>query len=284
MKNLITVIIIAITIASCSANADTKTSLVQNDNYVIILDLSDRLIQNPNQVNIDTSAIRAVFEKFEKSVQKNLVIKSRDKFSIRIIPQPTSSLPANTFENALSIDMSKYSAAVRLKELNKFKDNLSAQLALLYQQSFLGNKSNNFSGVDIWQYFNEQINTDLDNKYNNKVVILTDGYFDFEDKTHGIKNGKLSTTTNTIVQQMKLLSWEEEADKKCIGLMPVKINTQASWLVCGIQSKNDKDLEEVKKLSYIWKKWLKNSGATNVLEPIANSSSEKIKTLILNNL
>lgn len=284
MKNLINVIIITIALASCSANADTKMPVAQNDNYVIVLDLSDRLIQNPNQVNIDTSAIRAVFEKFEKSVQKNLVIKSKDKFSVRIIPQPTSSLPTNTFENALSIDMSKYSAALKLKELNKFKDNLNAQLTLLYQQSFLGNKSNNFSGVDVWQYFNEQINTDLDNKYNNKVVILTDGYFDFEDKTHGIKNGKLSTTTNAILKQMKSPSWEEEANKKCIGLMPVKINTQASWLICGIQSKNDKDLEEVKKLSYIWKKWLKNSGAINILEPIANSSSEKIKTLILNNL
>ena len=276
-KLLVTIIILA----SCS----TKKINSQNkpDNYVVILDLSDRLIQTPNQVNIDTSAIRAVFEKFEKSVRRNLVIKSKDKFSTRIIPQPTSSLPANTFENALSIDMSKYSAAVKLKELNKFKENLSAQLALLYQQSFLGNKSKNFPGVDIWQYFNEQINTDLESNCNNKVLILTDGYFDFEDKYRGLPNGKFSTT-KSIMLKMKSPNWIDEAEKNGIGLTPVKISIQSSWLVCGINSKNQKDIEEVKKLSYIWKKWLKSSGATLVLEPIVNSSSEKIKNLILNNL
>ena len=54
-------------------------------------------------------------------------------------------------------------------------------LSNLYQQAYLGNKDSDYPGVDIWQYFNEQINTDLDSKYNNKILVLTDGYFDFED-------------------------------------------------------------------------------------------------------
>ena len=283
MKNILFIISAAIVLYSCTTKGEMQTKAI-NENYVILLDLSDRLIQNPDQVNIDTSVIRAVFEKFEKSVQRNLVIKSKDRFSIRIIPQRGSSLSANAFENSLSLDMAKYSAAEKLKQLNIFKAALSGQLALLYQQSFLGNKNSNFSGVDIWQYFNEQINSDLDNRFNNKVVVLTDGYFDFEDKSHGLNNGSLATTTTPLLQKMKGQLWEKEAEEKNIGLMPVKLKNEASWLICGIQSKNSKDLIEVKKLSYLWRNWLKGSGALTIGDPILNSSSEKMKNLILNNL
>ena len=283
MKNILQVISFVIVLYSCKTKGEMHTNSI-NENYVVLLDLSDRLIQNPNQVNIDTSVIRAVFEKFEKSVQRNLVIKSKDRFSIRIIPQKGSSLPTNNFENSLSIDMAKYSAAEKLKQLNIFKAAFSGQLKLLYQQAFLGNKNSNFSGVDIWQYFNEQINSDLNNNFKNKVVILTDGYFDFEDKKHGLNNGNFSTTTIPLLQKMKSPIWEKEAEEKNIGLMPVKLSGEATWLVCGIQSKNNKDLIEIKKLSYLWRKWLKDSGAVTIGDPILNSSSEKMKTLILNNL
>ena len=283
MKNILFIISFAIVLYSCTTRGEMQTKSI-NENYVVVLDLSDRLIQNPNQVNIDTSVIRAIFEKFEKSVQRNLVIKSKDRFSIRIIPQQGSSLPSNNFENSLSIDMAKYGAAEKLKQLNIFKAAFSGQLELLYQQAFLGNKNSNFSGVDIWQYFNEQINSDLNNNFKNKVVILTDGYFDFEDKNHGLNNGNLSTTTIPLLQKMKSPIWEKEAEEKNIGLMPVKLSGEATWLVCGIQSKNNKDLIEIKKLSYLWRKWLNVSGALNITEPILNSSSEKMKNLIANNL
>lgn len=50
--------------------------------------------------------------------------------------------------------------------------------------------------------------------------------------------------------------------KKKIGIMPVKINTPAKWLVCGIQTKSEnKDLLEAGKLSYLWRKWLTESEA-----------------------
>lgn len=105
MKNIILLLTVTTILYSCSSNVGTKPTVSTNDNYVVVLDLSDRIIQQPDQVNIDTSAIRAVFEKFERSVQRNIVVKSKDKFSIRIIPQRGSSLPGNTFENNLSIDM-----------------------------------------------------------------------------------------------------------------------------------------------------------------------------------
>lgn len=284
MKNILILFAVVTGLIACSTSAGTKSTIVF-DNYVVILDLSDRIIQKNDQVNIDTSAIRAVFEKFEKSIQRNIIVKSRDRFSLRIIPQKGSSLPGNAFENNLSIDMGKYLAAEKLLKLNQFKAGLSSQLGLLYQQALLGNKTSDFAGVDVWQYFNEQVNSDLEPAYNNKVIILTDGYFDFEDRGHGIKNQLESTTTAPLLAAMNGIEWKQDVTRKHLGIIPVKITVPAKWLVCGIQAKaSSKDLLEAQKLGYLWKHWLKQSGGTNIPEPISNSSSEKIKGLILNNL
>jgi len=281
MKNLLIIIALAIAISSCESKANERVTTSANNNYVVVLDLSDRIIQRPDQTEIDTTAIRAVFEKFEKSVQRNLTVKSADKFCVRIIPQKKSSLPVPFFENSLSIDMSKIGAADKLKKLDAFRANFSNQLRALYQQAYLGNKNSDFAGVDIWQYFNEQINSDLDADYNNMVLILTDGYFDFEDKQHGFTDKQHSSTTTPLLNKMTGNEWKAKADSLDLGLIPVKLNVPAVWQICGIQSKaGDNDLLVAEKLSYLWSKWLKTSGGTIVKEPIMNSSSKKIQGLI----
>lgn len=281
MKNILTIIAFSIILYSCNSQANEVAAIKKSNNYVVIIDLSDRIIQRQDQAEIDTTAIRALFEKFEKSVQKNLTVKSSDKFSFRIIPQSNSSLPEGFFENNLSIDMGTYSAAEKLNKLNTFKSNFSTHLKTLYQQAFLGNKTTDYAGVDIWQYFNDQINSDLDNGYNNQVLIITDGYFDFQDKQHGITDNQHATTTGPLLSKMSGFQWKTIADSLDLGLIPVKLDIPATWQVCGIQSKyGDKDLLEAKKLSYIWGKWLVASGASKVNDPIINSSSFKIKNLI----
>lgn len=285
MKKILIIIAFAVSIYSCSTNAEVKNDNPKNDNYVVVLDLSDRIIQKPDQVDIDTNAIRAAFEKFEASVQKNLVVKSGDKFNLRIIPQKLSSLPGSMFENSLSIDLGKYNAAEKLKALNEFKKDFGNRIKMLYQQACLGNKSSDFAGVDIWQYFNEQVNSDIDPKHNNKVLIITDGYFDFEDKEHGIRTGKQSTITAPLLKKLSSSDWEKVAADSGFGLLPVSLTSKANWLVCCIQPKTgSKDLLEAEKLSYLWKKWLTDSGAKEISEPIINSSSQKMKNLILKSL
>jgi hypothetical protein len=283
MKQFIIYSFASLILVSCGSS-DNKTPLnIKPDNYVVVLDLSDRIIQNQDQVNIDISAISSIFAQFENSIKKNLVVKSKDKFSVRIIPQAMSSLPANSFENNLSIDMDKFNAAEKNKYLTQFKIDFPKQLTLLYQQAILGNKNSDYAGVDIWQYFNEQINSDLEPNYNNKVLIITDGYFDFEDKKHGLSNQKMSTTTSPLLKQMIIPNWKEVAERDKIGLIPVKLTIEATWQVCGIQPKaSNKDLLEVEKLCYLWKKWLGASGAKKINNPIINGSSNKIKNLISN--
>jgi hypothetical protein len=282
MKIIIFYFSIVTALYSCNTNETVKNINPSNDNYVVILDLSDRLIHNNQQVDFDTSAISAVFQKFEKSIQRNLVVKSIDKFSIRIIPQANSKIDINNLQNSLSIDLSKFNASQKLKALNDFKFNFSKSLSKLYQQAFLGSKDSDYPGVDIWQYFNEQINTDLDSRYNNKILVLTDGYFDFEDHAHGIRKGNTATITAPLLTKMRQDNWQLISDSLKIGLVPVLFNVKSKWVIAGIQPKQQsQDLLEAKKLSYLWKKWLTQSGQTNIDEPIINTNSYKVKSLIL---
>jgi len=196
MKNILFIAATILGLQACSSSATESLTQESQKNFVVVLDLSDRIIQRQDQINIDTSVISAVFEEFQKSVRiKHLVVKSTDKFSIRIIPQKGSKLPSDFFENTMSIDMGKFSAAEKLKKLDEFAKNFSTSLQSLYLQAKLGGISSDYAGVDIWQYFNDQINSDLDQRLENKVFILTDGYFDFENKNHGLRNQEYSTTT-----------------------------------------------------------------------------------------
>ena len=284
MKNILFIAAAILGLQSCSSSATESSTQESQKNFVVVLDLSDRIIQKQDQINIDTSVIGAVFEEFQKSVRiKHLVVKSTDKFSIRIIPQKGSKLPSDFFENTMSIDMGKFSAAEKLKKLDEFAKNFSTNLQSLYLQAKLGGNSSDYAGVDIWQYFNEQINSDLDQRLDNKVFILTDGYFDFEDKIRGLRNQEFSTTTAPLLKKMNGLNWEEKADSLGLGILPVSIKIKADWQICGIQSKakgGQEELLESQKLCYLWTKWLKTSGAGQVKEPIFNSSANKVKSLI----
>ena len=84
---------------------------------------------------------------------------------------------------------------------------------------------------------------------------------------------------------MLTADWQKVADDNEIGLLPVKLTSEANWLICGIQLKDGtRDLLEADKLNYLWKKWLLHSGAKNIADPIINSSSVKTKNLILKSL
>jgi len=232
-------------------------------------------------VDIDTNAILSVLEKFEEDVRTSLVIKSTDKFAIRIIPQKDSPLEIGRFEDELCLDLSKYSAAEKLNMLKKFKAEIPQRLKQLYQKALLGNKSSSYNGVDIWKYFNEQVNSDLDSNYDNKVLILTDGYFDFEDKNYGLKNNSLATTTAPLLKKMIGIDWKTNAGKDQPALIPVNLTVPAKWVVCGIQPKSGcKDILEADKLSYLWENWIKDSGSEIKSTMILNTSGEKIRLLI----
>ena len=270
-------VMLVIIISSCgckksdsSTSANNEQPLNTKHNYVIVLDLSDRLL-NEGQAEKDSAIIMATFSQFEKTARSPLIVTSNDRFIVRIIPQKGSTLKKDQYENQLIIDLSTINAAQKNNAFVSFKNNLSKTITDLYKDAHLGSSSKNYAGVDIWMFFNGEINSELIKGAENEVVILTDGYFDFNDNTNVIHNKNQHTSTNFIAS-LNCKDWQTKAVRDSIGLIPVSITTKASWIISGIYPKNSDPLMPIK-LEYFWKKWLIESGAVCPKIILDNASS-----------
>ena len=265
----------AIIISSCGCKQSNEltpnanTSVIKH-NYVVVLDLSDRLL-NPGQAEKDSAMIMAAFNEFEKSARNPLIVTSNDRFAVRIITQYRSSLLKDNYENRLNIDLSTVDAAHKNSNFISFKSSLSKTISQLYKDAHLGKSSKDYAGVDIWKFFHDEINSELRKDAVNKVVVLTDGYFDFNDNSHVIKYGNTYTSTS-FLNELKSKDWQTKAEQGKYGLIPVEINNNVQWVIAGIQPK-DGDILMATKLGYFWNKWLIQSGSTKPNIILDNSSS-----------
>lgn len=227
-------------------------------NVVVVLDLSDRLLAEGNFTS-DSTVIVTAFNNFYRHVQySNLYIKSNDCFKVVAAPQQgTTHALINQLEQ-FYLNMANVPMAQRKNHINEYKKQLPYKLQQLYKLANKGNKTTDYAGCDIWQYANEQLSTDVLEKYNNKVIVVTDGYMDFEDATHAMQAGKLYTHTH-FIKQLSGNNWQQKAIG--YGIIPIKKNWHhAQVLVVGFSSKQVKNLTELDKLRYFWQKWLKECG------------------------
>ena len=261
MKTILiqTLVMLAMIIGSCSCTQSKEQIITKKHNFVVVLDLSDRLLSN-GQAEKDCAIINAAFNEFEKLARNPLIVTSKDKFLIRIIPQKGSKLRQDIYENKLNLDLSLVEAARKNSVFVAFKNDLQKNLTELYNEARLGEKHGNYAGVDIWKFFNNEINSVLSGDAENKITILTDGYFDFNDNTHVIRSGNRYTSTS-FLQKINSRDWQAKSEKEDIGLLPVSIKTKAKWVLAGICSKQQNDILMESKLVYFWKKWLRESGA-----------------------
>ncbi len=272
MKNLLSIIgfvfIFSTLIANVPATSTTPT------NIVILLDLSDRLL-NPGQGDIDQIAIMEYFYSFEALVKSQLYIKSKDRFCIQILPQFKSSYDNDYFNNLLNIDLSSTPVAERRKRMDEFGQKLPQILKELYTFAAKNKFPADFAGVDIWKFFNNQLSYELLPDYNNSLVVITDGYFDFEDYSHVEKNKNRYTSTQ-FLSKLKSDSWRQMAEQQDYGILCIKKNFQNSRItIIGINPKN-KDLFEQEKLIYFWEKWAGEMNFKNIhCIPIASEASTR---------
>ena len=271
IKSIILALLIAvISLSKISAQTADKT------NYVIILDLSDRIL-SPNQVKLDKAGIFEIFLKFERDVRNQLIIKSNAKLSIQVLPQKNSPLNTFYYNEALSIDMSQYSIADKRVALDNYKKQLVPLLNKLYREAKFSNKKSDYNGVDIWKYFNESLSYSLFDNYQNTVVVITDGYFDFEANSYVKRLGNRYTSTR-FLRNLKVNNWKVLAEQKDYGLLKVQNKfPKAKVVVLGVNPKSQ-SLDEQERIHYFWHKWV---GEMNMSIAIINrSTSLQIKQQI----
>jgi hypothetical protein len=246
--------------------AATKTEIASTEKspeqFIVLLDLSDRIIK-PGQVDADKQLIKKSFEEFEKKVHTHLVINSRDRFQVCIAPQKNLPFDKDIESQALTLDLSTIKAAEKLKRIKIFKESLSAKLDNLYSKAYIGDDSRKYQGSNIWQFFNESLPELASNKIMTKLVVITDGYFDFEQNNAELKDANLSTTTTFFSQVRKKQNWKSEIEKNGYGILPIKNSIKnISVCVSEIRSKCNNNLNEVDMLQYIWLKWLIKNGVS----------------------
>lgn len=228
-------------------------------NVLVLLDLSDRLL-NRNQADEDILLIQSAFQQFYEKSRLDLFINARHRFRVVILPQSSTPPVVYDFENQLFLQLDALPAAQKKQACDKLSKELATVLQKLYKAAQTGNKPENYAGVDIWRYFNEQLTSDLDPAYDNRILIFSDGYFDFEDPKHALRKGNRMTYSGYMSALRGKPDWKTQAEQKDFGLMRLdKKMSPARLTVCGIQPKYEQ-LQELDMLLYFWEKWAKECG------------------------
>lgn len=248
------------------------------ENYVVLLDLSDRILV-PEQLDKDFTLIETTFKSFEKQARQNLVISSKDRFSIKIIPQKNSPLNVNYYEDLLQLYLDEMEVTVKNQSLQSLSKSLPKILENLKKEALYGTTSNAYFGVDIWAYLHDNGMGLSKSGYENKILILTDGYFDFESQAHVIQDKNQYTSTR-FLNELTTPDWKQISESKAYGLLPIQLEKNTKWIVAGISGKKANDILQTEKITYFWKKWLKQSGVV-ASQFILNGSKTEMSSSLL---
>lgn len=174
----ITILFAIAAMIACRPPAPVKKGLSEKHNYIILLDLSDRLIVQPDQPARDKEIIRAIYTMFEDRVKKDLYIRSRDEIKVVIAPQRGSRLRTDIYEDKLYVNMETIPKVYRRAKETERRDSFNTALDELYKKAVFSKVPQEYYGADIWKYFYEDLKDDYstDTLTQNFLFILTDGY------------------------------------------------------------------------------------------------------------
>jgi len=147
-------------------------------NYIILLDLSDRLIVQDNQPERDKELIKQIYSLYEARVKSQLYLRSRDEIRVVIAPQRGSDLRNEVYEDSLYTNMENIPGVLRRKTEEERRSIFNRNLDALYDQAIFSNNPKDFYGADIWKYFYEDLKVDYvtDTLTQNFLFLFTDGY------------------------------------------------------------------------------------------------------------
>ena len=195
LKILIITFLLSI-VFGCKQESNKPKKKQKQVNFIVLLDLSDRIIKSKDQVTRDIKIIENIFNLFEKEVQKKAYIKSKDQFQIIISYQKNSTIDKNDYEDKFYINLKNEKIATKRKKVVQVSKNLHKNLVDLYKNAKFSSKPEDYSGADIWKYFNDDLKSDLISSPNAKniLIVISDGQL--------IVNGKDRLSLNQSIQDI----------------------------------------------------------------------------------
>jgi hypothetical protein len=283
MKNVLYVLSLVFITSSLSTSCVKEDTKIEKKptNYTVVLDLSDRILL-PEQLDKDFYLIEKYFKAFEENSRRNLVLTSKNRFSVKIIPQKNSPLNVDHYEDLLQIYLDETDVKDKNKSLLALSQSLPKVLNTLKKEALFGKVSNAYFGVDIWAYLHDSGMKLSKPGYTNTVLVLTDGYFDFESQTHVIQDKNQYTSTR-FLNELTSPDWKQISETKKYGLLPIKLDKDTKWIVAGFSGKKANDILQTEKITYFWKKWLTQSGVS-ASQFILNGSKSNMGSNLLEQL
>lgn len=260
MKNLFkTLFFVTFSIFSTLGYAQQKSQI----NYVIVLDLSDRLLE-PNQIKNDKELIWTAFREFHQRIKSELIYVLATNSSFKVVIPTSRNLGINSAEKMNELSITLNDLRTNKNRIIEFEQKLPSKIHALYREVMSGKKSKKeFHGTDIWEFFSYRLKYNLVPNADNRVLVITDGYFDFETEGHVQKQGNLYSSTSFLktIRSKDLQAIEKLFTSKKIGLIPFQTNGISFQVgVVEIQSKFPDNLKEIEILTQTWKYWLNFSG------------------------
>lgn len=180
---------------------DTKTTNGDSDlplNISVYLDLSDRITRDltPTQKERDMAIVGYIADYFKEHTQGPKILQSKNSMKIFFYPAPKNT-KVSTLAGELNVDMQKYQGVNKRIALENMRSKFNENLNLIYDMAI---EANEFPGCDIWDFFSNKNNVDIQcirKGFRNILVILTDGYL--FDENHMVQDGDaysyISSTT-----------------------------------------------------------------------------------------
>ncbi|MBN1950419.1 MAG: hypothetical protein JW801_04395 [Bacteroidales bacterium] len=217
MKNkLVSGLLLMTLMMACQMPAKKKTEIPQKHNYIVLLDLSDRLIVQDDQPVRDKEIIRYLYKQFEEKVRKEFYIKSRDEISVVIAPQSYPRISRERYEELLRVNIGAIKdLQKRRSEEAQRRNTFSLALDELYSEAASHNKPEDYSGADIYKFFNEDLQTlyDPDPMTTNFLFILTDGYYWVKSKDTLMDPGERFSNLQVALVEVSPWDKDEEWDR-----------------------------------------------------------------------
>lgn len=191
---------------SSSDNGVTdKAPIISSDkqlNISILLDLSDRLVQNviPSAKERDIEIIKTITKLFSQNMKTKGTFRSKDKIHILFNPAPADP-QINSIARDLKVDLSNMDPKQKKIIYDTIDSSFAKNLSTIYDLTL---HSKDWVGSDIWRFFKNDVKDyciDTNPEYRNILVILTDGYIYHKQSTDRVKNRTAYITSSFLSQE-----------------------------------------------------------------------------------
>jgi hypothetical protein len=239
------------------------------DNYIVLLDLSDRVLaNNQQQVAKDLTVINSIYALFKSRLDEkdptHLYYRATDKIKLLVAPQQSTPVAVYDMVGSLRTELATETPEKKATQVEETQKRLATVLPEIYKQAVISNRSKDYSGADIWKYFDEDLEDDLDTAAQNTLFIITDGYLDFENGTERPTQKNRYTSCAQVINALKgFTDWNVKFEEGDYGLIPV--NKQFKKLKVVLLEINPKPEwnGEYNLLTRTWSKWFTEMGITN---------------------